>query len=134
MEYCTTCTIEADFETVVDRVEAALSEEGFGVLSEIDVDEAFADKLGLTDYPRYRILGACNPSLAKDALDIEPNLGVLLPCNIVVRETADGTVTVAAVEPEAMLSVADAPDLNPIAAEVAERIDRVCDELVAPAP
>lgn len=125
MGYCTRLTSEADFETVVEQVETALSEEGFGVLSEIDVDEAFATKLGLEEYPRYRILGACAPPLARDALEVDPDLGVLLPCNVVVRETGDGEVVVAAVDPETVLGVAESEELEPLASEVGERLDAV---------
>jgi uncharacterized protein (DUF302 family) len=122
MGYCTRLTSQDDFETVVARVEDELAEEGFGVLSEIDIDEAFAAKLGLEDYPRYRILGACAPPLAKDALDVDADIGTLLPCNVVVRETGDGEVVVSAVDPVTVLDVADDPDLDPLAADVGDRL------------
>ncbi|WP_435157841.1 DUF302 domain-containing protein [Haladaptatus sp. DFWS20] len=119
--------VAGEFEDVVARTTAALSDEGFGVLSDIDVSEAFEKKLDI-EYPEYRILGACNPSLAKDGLDAERDLGVLLPCNVVIYEADDGIV-VSAVDPEAMLSVVDNPEMDDIAADVRARFDRVFDTL-----
>lgn len=114
------------FEETVDRVSAALTEEGFGVLCDIDVQAAFAEKLGLEDYRRYRILGACNPALAQEGLDAERNLGVLLPCNVVVYEEED-EVVVSAVHPVELLDVADDDELVTIAEDVLERFTRVLD-------
>lgn len=130
MEYYTSRRIDGDFDEVVDRVVEALEEEGFGILADIDVEATFEGKLDVEDYPKYRILGACNAPLAKEALESEPNLGALLPCNVVVYEPPDGEgVIVSAVDPEAMLSVVDNPDLDPIARDVAERFDRVLSQI-----
>lgn len=124
MEYVHTRTLEAEFDPVVDATQDALADEGFGVLCDIDVQATFAEKLGIEDYRDYRILGACNPSLAKQALDSETTLGALLPCNAVVYRDGDA-VTVAVVDAERMLTVVDNPDLDDVAAEVNERFSRV---------
>lgn len=128
MQYYDKRTVSGEFEAVVDAVETALSEEGFGVLCEIPVDEKLTAKLGLEEYPKYRILGACSPPHAHEALDHEPDLGTLLPCNVVVYEN-DEDVVVSAVNPTAMLSVVDNPDLDPVAEAVDESFDRVLESL-----
>ncbi|WP_423746313.1 DUF302 domain-containing protein (plasmid) [Haladaptatus sp. SPP-AMP-3] len=120
--------VEGEFDAVVERTTEALGDEGFGVLSDIDVSDAFAKKLDIEDYPNYRILGACNPPLAKQGLDAEENLGVLLPCNVAVYETDEGVV-VSMVDPEAMLSVVDNAEMDDIADEVQARFDRVLESL-----
>ncbi|MFH5843376.1 DUF302 domain-containing protein [Haladaptatus sp. CMAA 1909] len=124
MTYYDKRRVDGDFDTVVERTTEALADEGFGILSDIDVSEAFAKKLDIEDYPNYRILGACNPPLAKQGLDAETDLGVLLPCNVVVYETDDG-VLVSMVDPETMLSVVDNDELDDIADDVKSRFDRV---------
>ena len=107
---------------VVDRVRATLRAEGFGVLSEIDVQAALREKLGEEIEP-YLILGACNPKLAHRGLELEPDLGVLLPCNVVVRR-ASGATYVSAMEPMSALQLAGNPDLEPVAREARERLER----------
>lgn len=130
MSYTIDERVDGEFDDVVERTEAALSAEGFGVLSDIDVQHAFAEKLD-AEFQQYRILGACVPPLAKQALDEELQLGALLPCNVVVYETDDGGVAVSAVEPHELLSVVDNPALESVADDVRERFDRVLDELAA---
>ena len=103
-------------------VEAALKAEGFGVLTEIDVQATMKVKLGV-DRPAYVILGACNPSLAHQVLEADASFGVLLPCNVVLREDGPNTV-VEAMDPIAVLGMADAPGVRPIAVEAAERLER----------
>lgn len=117
------------YEEAVEKTTAALKEEGFGVLTEIDVKSTLKEKLD-ADFRPYVILGACNPSLAKQALDAELEVGALLPCNVIVYEdeSGDGSV-VSAVEPMTMLSVVDNPELTPIAEEVKERLRRVLESL-----
>ncbi len=115
----------ADAET---RVRAALKEEGFGVLTEIDIQAAFKEKLGLDRAP-YKILGACNPKLASQALAADPAIGVLLPCNVTVFQGGGGVTTVQAVNPIAMFSVVNTPGAEAIAQDVDERIRRVMDSL-----
>lgn len=123
--YAITTTVDADFETALRRVREELATEGFGVLTEIDVQATLAKKLGVEGEP-YTILGACNPPLAHRGLTIEPDLGVLLPCNVIVRQDAD-VVRVAAMEPDAAMRLAANPDLAPLAAEARERLERALD-------
>lgn len=125
--YAVVRDLDGPFEEVVSRVKEALSEEGFGVLSEIDVEGAMREKLGEEVGP-YLILGACNPQLAHRGLGVEPDLGVLLPCNVIVRGL-EGRVRVAAMEPLAAMSLADNEDLRPIASEARERIERAVSAL-----
>ncbi|QGX95899.1 DUF302 domain-containing protein [Haloplanus rallus] len=126
MSYTMDIQLSGDFDHVVDRTEAALSEEGFGVLCDIDVRAAFAEKLDLDEtFRQYRILGACNPALAHEALGEETKLGALLPCNVVVYETDDGTVGVSAVDPTTLLGVVDDADFDHLADDVRERFERV---------
>ena len=107
----------------MQRVTAALKEEGFGVLTDIDVQATLKSKLG-ADVPPYRILGACNPSFAHQALQIEDKLGVLLPCNVIVRDAGDGQTEVAAIDPVASMDRTGNPELASIAEEVRVRLRR----------
>lgn len=127
--YTISRTSDSEFETVVEDVIAALADEGFGVLCDIDVQATIREKLG-QEFRQYRILGACNPELAHEAMEQEPELGVLLPCNVIVHETESGEVGVSAVNPPRMLSVVDNPDLDPIAQTVRERFERVLEAAV----
>ena len=120
--YAITRTVEGSHAAAVERVTAALKEEGFGILTTIDVQATLKAKLD-RDVEPYVILGACNPGLASRGLDLEPDLGVLLPCNVVVREQG-GKVIVAAMEPLAALRLAGNPELVPLAGEARERIER----------
>lgn len=120
--YAITKRLDGGFTDAVVRVTDALKEEGFGVLSTIDVQATLKAKLDL-DIEPYLILGACNPVLASRGLELEPNLGVLLPCNVVVR-AQEGQVIVSAMEPLAALRLAGNPGLEPLAAEARERIER----------
>jgi uncharacterized protein (DUF302 family) len=115
-------TTSLPFARAVERTRGELAEEGFGVLTEIDVQATLREKLGEEVDP-YVILGACNPACAHRALAIEPDLGALLPCNVVVYEL-DGETSVAAVDPIAMLSIVDNPELDEIAGEVRARVER----------
>lgn len=119
--------IEQPFGDVVERVRSELAAEGFGVLSEIDVEAALRDKLGEEVGP-YLILGACNPHLAHRGLQVEPDLGVLLPCNVVVR-SQEGVTYVSAMEPLSALQLADNPELEPIAHEARERLERALENI-----
>ena len=120
--------INTDFASAVERTIAALKAEGFGVLTEIDVQETLKKKINV-DFPAYKILGACNPPLAHQALTAAPEVGLLLPCNVTVRQVDDGVVEVGLVDPLAMLGVVANPALKPIADEAAARLKRVQDAL-----
>jgi uncharacterized protein (DUF302 family) len=119
------------FAEAMARTKAALKEEGFGVLSEIDVQATLKEKIDV-DFERYVILGACNPQLAYRALQAEHELGLLLPCNVVVH-AHDGGTMVSIVDPAAMLGVADNPALREIAAEARTRLQRVAANLAGTA-
>jgi uncharacterized protein (DUF302 family) len=124
MTYTITTTIDAQFDDVVDAVTTALQNEGFGILSDIDVQTTLKEKLDV-DVDQYRILGACNPPLAHEGLAEEPELGALLPCNVIVYETDDGDVVVSAVDPKQLVGIAENPGLDEIAVDVHERFERV---------
>lgn len=125
MSYCFTRTFEGEaFDALVERTVAALKQEGFGVLTRIDVQATMKEKLGAEMKP-YLILGACNPSLAHAALQAEPDIGVMLPCNVVARETDSGAVQIAAVDPVASMSAVENPALGDIAGDVRARLQRV---------
>jgi uncharacterized protein (DUF302 family) len=130
MSYTIDKRVDGSFDQVVEQTTDALSEEGFGVLSDIDVQQTLKQKLD-ADFRQYRILGACNPPLAKQALEVDVQLGALLPCNVIVYETDEGDIGVSAVDPTVMLSVADQPELDRIASEVHERFERVLAALPA---
>lgn len=117
MSYTIEKQVQGDFNDVVEQTTTALSDEEFGVLCDIDVQHTFKEKLD-EEYRQYRILGACNPSLAHQGLEAELQLGTLLPCNVIVYETEAGTIGVSAVDPEVLLSVVDNPELEQIATDV----------------
>ena len=119
---------EMGYDEAVERTTELLAEEGFGILTEIDVKATLKKKLDL-DFRRYVILGACNPKLAHQALSGEPLLGVLLPCNVVVMDREGGGVTVAAFKPTAGFSLVDHPEVAPIAEQVEEKMRKVLDAL-----
>ncbi len=126
--YGFTTPVRGGFEQVVERVTQALKQQGFGVLTTIDVAATLKAKLG-TDMPRYLILGACNPGFAQRALQADPDIGLLLPCNVVVREDAAGAVTVGFMDPLPVLGLVDAPQVHDLGAQVREALQRVRDTL-----
>jgi uncharacterized protein (DUF302 family) len=120
MSYGTSVTLDVPFADAVDRVRTALAEQGFGVLTEIDVTATLRARLG-EQMEDYIILGACNPPAAHQALGIDRSIGLLLPCNVVVRVTPAGTV-VEALDPQVMVTMTGRPELKPVADEVARRL------------
>lgn len=124
MTYYFSKTVATSFDDAVRRATEALKQEGFGVLTEIDVQDTLRKKLGV-EFQRYRILGACNPSLAHEALKREDKIGTMLPCNVVVQETPEHQVEIAAIDPVASMMAVDNPALGKTAAEVRERLRRV---------
>jgi uncharacterized protein (DUF302 family) len=119
---------DVSYEEALDRVTAALKEQGFGVLTEIDVKATLKKKLDV-DFRKYKILGACNPPLAHRALSGEPLIGLLLPCNVTVFEEDDGTINVSFIKPSEMFRVVDNPDVEPIAKEVDAKLIRAMEKL-----
>lgn len=123
-------TVDLPFAAAIDKVTAALKLEGFGVLTDIDVQATMKTKLNIDGLP-YRILGACNPPLAHKAIEADPDIGLLLPCNVVVRETAEGKVIVSFMDPAAVLQLVNRADITVLAQEVKTRLERVRDSLAA---
>ncbi len=113
-----------DFDSVLEQVVRALQSEGFGVLTDIDVAATMKKKLN-AEMPPYRILGACNPPLAHRALQAEPSIGLLLPCNVVVRQDEEGSVHVEFMDPAAVLDLVNKPEISLLAIEVRQRLERV---------
>jgi len=126
-DYAFRTRLNLPYEQAVEKVTAALKDEGFGVLTEIDVKATLKKKLNV-NFRRYVILGACNPPLAHQALTVEMEIGLLLPCNVIVYEE-DGGSMVSIVDPISMLGVVENPELNPVADEARSRLQRVIEAL-----
>ena len=120
--------VEMDFDAALETVTDELQKEGFGVLSEIDVSAKMKEKLD-RDMPQYRILGACNPPLAWEAISAVEDIGLLLPCNVLVREDGAGKVHVDFMDPASVLSLVDHPGVAPLAAQVREKLEKVYNAL-----
>ncbi|NIQ94793.1 MAG: DUF302 domain-containing protein [Desulfuromonadales bacterium] len=126
--YCFGKTVQRPYEDTVARTRESLQNQGFGVLSEIDVQDKLKEKLGL-DFQPYIILGACNPKLASQALSAEPNLGVLLPCNVIVYRSEEGGTRVMAMDPVAALSLVDNPEVERIAHQVRDLLSKALESI-----
>jgi uncharacterized protein (DUF302 family) len=121
--------LSVPFDDAISKVTQALKSQGFGVLSDIDVQATLKARLGVEHRP-YRILGACNPAFAHQALTVDPDIGLLLPCNVVVREDEDGSITVSFMDPNAVLELVERPEVSAIAAAVRNLLEQVRDDLV----
>jgi len=121
-------SVSDSFDDAITRVTEELSKEGFGVLTEINVQATLKKKLDIDKRP-YTILGACNPVLANQAIDAEPDIGLLLPCNVLVREEEDGSVTVSFMDPSAVLQLVEQDGIGELAGQVKEKLERVRDAL-----
>jgi uncharacterized protein (DUF302 family) len=130
MSYALSTTVVRDFTETLEATRAALAEQGFGVLTEIDLSATLKEKIG-ADVPRQVILGACRPPLAYAAVQAEPSIGLLLPCNVVVRDTGDGATVVEAVDPSVMETLTHNDKLADVAADARQRLQSALDSLTA---
>jgi uncharacterized protein (DUF302 family) len=128
MSYYINKIIPTDFDSAIKKVTENLKSEGFGILTEIDVQETLKKKINV-DFRRYTILGACNPPNAYKALSNEPYIGLMLPCNIVVQETVDGKIDVSAVDPQASMQAVNNPALAEVAGDIKTKLERVIKSL-----
>ncbi len=128
MSYYFSKTVKGSFEEVLEKVTASLKNEGFGILTEIDVKETLKKKLDV-NFRRYKILGACNPAFAYKAIQVEDKIGTMLPCNVIVQEISEGEVEIAAVDPVASMKAVENPALLEIANQVQEKLRKVIESL-----
>lgn len=128
MSYYYTTTVEMPFDQAITKATEELKKEGFGVLTEIDVQKTLKTKLDV-DFRHYHILGACNPPFAYKALQAEDKIGVMLPCNVVLQDLGEGKVEISAVDPAASMKAVDNPELASIAQEIQEKLKRVIDQI-----
>lgn len=128
MKYYIEKTIESDFETAVEKTKAVLKDQGFGVLSEIDIHNALKEKLGV-DFRKYKILGACHPPSAHKALQAEDKIGTMLPCNVIVQEIDENRTEVAAVDPVASMMAVKNDALKDTAEEIKSRLEKAVNSL-----
>ena len=126
MAYYFSKTLPVGFDEAVRRTTEALKQQGFGIITEIDVKETFKKKLGI-DFRNYRILGACNPTLAHEALNLEDKIGTMLPCNVVVQDAPDGATEIAAIDPVASMLAIE----NPLLKQAAERVRESLKKIIA---
>jgi uncharacterized protein (DUF302 family) len=128
MKYYINTVLDTDFENAIIKVTEALKKEGFGVISDIDIQGKLKEKLNV-DFRKYRILGACNPPIAYQALTNEDKIGTMLPCNVIVQEIGNNKIEVAAVDPIASMQAIENEKLGPIAMQVKASLERVIDSL-----
>ena len=130
MSYYLATTVGLPFDDAILQTEAALKEQGFGIISRIDIQDTLKTKLDV-EFRRYTILGACNPNLAYQALQIEDKVGTMLPCNVVVQQQGDGQIEVAAINPVASMQAIDNPELKQAAAVVRDKLSKVMETLAS---
>ncbi|MCM4166297.1 hypothetical protein KCTC52924_03227 [Arenibacter antarcticus] len=128
MKYYFNKTIKGTFEEVIDKVTQGLKDEGFGILTEIDIKETLKEKLDI-DFKKYRILGACNPPYAHKALQAEDKIGTMLPCNVIVQEIEEGVFEVAAVNPMASMQAVENEKLSKVAEEITDKLEKIIKNL-----
>lgn len=128
MKYHISTTLNTSFDEAIAQVTDALKEQGFGILSDIDVQGVFKKKLDI-DFKKYRILGACNPDFAHKAITSEDKIGTMLPCNVLVQEHEEGVVEISAIDPVASMTAVENDELGPIAAEVRDRLSIAINQL-----
>lgn len=128
MSYCFSKTVQYSYEEAIAKATEMLQKEGFGILTEIDVKEKLKEKIGV-DFRQYKILGACNPSYAYKAIQAEPNIGTMLPCNVVVQEFEDGEIQVSAVDPLASMMAIKNEDLGAIAKDIQAKLKTVIEAI-----
>jgi len=128
MEYYLTKFVDIDFNKAIDKITALLKEQGFGVITEIDVKDTLKKKINV-DFRNYKILGACHPGFAHKALEVEDKLGVLLPCNVIVQEHKDGKVEISAIDPRVMMAGIKNQALETLSTDVFERFAKVFESL-----
>ncbi|HHJ15415.1 MAG TPA: DUF302 domain-containing protein [Gammaproteobacteria bacterium] len=126
--YSFSTQVSCGYDEAIEKVTEALKSEGFGVLTEIDVKATLKKKIDVDRKP-YMILGACNPGLANQAINADPDIGLLLPCNVVVREEDDGAITVAFMDPQAVLGLVDREGVEDLAGQVRAKLEKVRDQL-----
>ncbi len=128
MSYHFSKRCDLSFDEAIDKVTQQLKEEGFGILTQIDVTDTLKKKIDV-DFRKYRILGACNPGLAHQALQAEAHIGTMLPCNVIVQQYDDGAVEVSAIDPVASMAAVDNPRLQEIAGQVRDKMKAVIERL-----
>jgi uncharacterized protein (DUF302 family) len=128
MSYCFTKITPLSYEQALLKVQEELKKEGFGILTEVDVKETLHKKINV-DFRRYKILGACNPSLAHQALQVESRIGTMLPCNVIVQEREDGQTEVSAINPQESMKTVANPLLEPIGKQVATKLQAVIERI-----
>ena len=128
MSYYFSTTLDTNFDQSIEKVTEELKKEGFGILTEIDVKETFKKKLDV-DFRKYRILGACNPTMAHQAIQAESRIGTMLPCNVIVQELDNGKTEVSAVDPVASMKAVENNQLQPIATQVRDKLKKVISSL-----
>lgn len=128
MSYYFNKQLTMSFEQAIDKITQALKEEGFGILTQIDIQETLKNRLGV-DFKRYQVLGACNPNFAHQALQVENKIGTMLPCNVVVQEDEPGMIEVSAIDPIASMQAIENPELKSIAEQVRAKLERVIRDL-----